>query len=155
MRKDFTIMAGLALLLGAAACGPLPVYYKPGAEVSRLQSDELGCATVALKDAPVANEIRQHPPIYHPGRKVCSGGSCYYRPGYWMPGSFYTVDVNRPLRQRLEKSCMAGKGYQQIALKRCERRPPAAASGARLAPLTEASCAQRNRDGSISIRSGG
>ncbi|WP_241482181.1 hypothetical protein [Leisingera sp. ANG-Vp] len=148
-------MAGLTLLLAAAACGPLPVYYKQGAEVSRLQTDELSCATVALKDAPVANEIRQHPPIYHPGRKVCHNGSCYYRPGYWVPGSFYTVDVNRPLRQRLEKSCMASKGYQQIALKRCTQRGAVLPAGPRLAPLTETSCAQRNRDGSISIRPDG
>ena len=148
-------MAGLALLLGAAACGPLPVYYKQGTEVSRLQSDELTCATRALKDAPVANEIRQHPPIYHPGRKICSGVSCYYRPGYWVEGSIYTVDVNKPLRKRLEKSCMASKGYQQIALKRCTRRSAAAPAGPRLAPLTETSCAQRNRDGSTSIRTGG
>ncbi|MEX0303442.1 MAG: hypothetical protein AB3N24_13565 [Leisingera sp.] len=154
MRRDVTILAGLTLLLAAAACGPLPVYYKQGADVSRLQSDELSCATAALKDAPVANEIRQHPPIYYPSRKVCSGGNCYYQPGYWMPGSLYTVDVNKPLRHRLEKSCMASKGYQQIALKRCTQRNAAAPADSRLQPLTEASCAQRNRDGSVSIRSG-
>ncbi|MBQ4823032.1 hypothetical protein J4729_00460 [Leisingera sp. HS039] len=155
MCKDRTIMAALVLLLGTAACGPLPVYYRQGAEVSRLQSDELGCAAQSLRDAPVANEIRQHPPVFHPGRKVCSGGSCYYRPGYWVNGGIYTVDVNRPLRLRLEKSCMASKGYQQIALKRCTRRNPAAVAGPQLAPLSEASCAQRNKDGSVSIRTGG
>lgn len=155
MQRSVTVTAGMALLLFATACGPLPVYYRQGAEVSRLQSDELACAAQALKDAPVANEIRQHPPVYYPGRKVCSGGSCYYYPGYWSQGSIYTVDVNKPLRQRLERSCMASKGYQQIALKRCTQRSAAAVSGPRLAPLTEAACAQRNRDGSIIIRPGG
>ncbi|MEW2913510.1 hypothetical protein [Leisingera sp. JC11] len=155
MRQSVTIPAGAALLALAAACGPLPVYYKQGAEVSRLQSDELTCATQALKDAPVANEIRQHPPVYYPGRQVCHGGNCYYRPGYWVDGGIYTVDVNKPLRRRLEKSCMASKGYQQIALKRCTQRSAAAPAGPRLAPLTEASCAQRNRDGSVIIRTGG
>lgn len=156
MRSNLSILAGLVLLLGAAACGPLPVYYRQGAEVSRLRSDELICQAQALKDAPVANEIRQHPPVFYPGRKVCHGGDCYYHPGYWVEGSIYTVDVNKPLRKRLESSCMAAKGYQQIALKRCTRRTaPVVPPGARLAPLTEAACAQRNRDGSIIIRPGG
>lgn len=152
MRSDLTILAGLALLLGAAACGPVPVYYRQGAEVSRLQTDELACQTQALKDAPVANEIRQRPPVFYPGRKVCHGGNCYYHPGYWVEGGIYTVDVNKPLRRRLEQTCMAGKGYQQIALKRCTQRNAAAAPGPRLAPLTEAACARRNRDGSVVIR---
>lgn len=155
MRSDLSILAGLALLLGTAACGPVPVYYRQGAEVSRLQSDELGCQTQALKDAPVANEIRQRPPVFYPGRKVCHGGNCYYHPGYWADGGIYTVDVNKPLRRRLERSCMAAKGYQQIALKRCTQLHSAAAAGPRLAPLTEAACAQRNRDGSVLIRPGG
>lgn len=155
MRRDLTILAGLTLLLGAAACGPIPVYYKQGAEVSRLQSDELICKTQALKDAPVANEIRQRPPMYYPGRKYCSGGDCYYYPGYWVDGGYYTVDVNKTLRRRLEKSCMASKGYQQITLKRCTQRSAALPSGPRLPPLSEFSCAQRNRDGSVSIRTGG
>lgn len=155
MRQSVTVTAGMALLLLATACGPLPVYYRQGAEVSRLQSDELTCAAQALKDAPVANEIRQHPPVYFPGRKVCHGASCYYYPGYWSEGSIYTVDVNRPLRQRLETSCMASKGYQRIALKRCPQRSAAPAHSPRLAPLSEAACAQRNRDGSTIIRPGG
>ncbi len=155
MFKPLKFLCGSLLLLGAAACGPLPVYYKPGTETARLQTDELGCQAAALKDAPVANEIRQNPPIFYPGRKVCHSGGCYYRPGYWVDGSIYTVDVNKPLRQRLEKSCMAAKGYQQITLKRCTQRSASAPAGPYLEPLTEASCAQRNRDGSISIRTGG
>ncbi|MBY6055227.1 hypothetical protein [Leisingera daeponensis] len=155
MQRSSTIAAGAVLLALTTACGPLPVYYKQGAAVSRLQSDELTCATQALKDAPVANEIRQRPPVYYPGRQVCHGSGCYFRPGYWADGGIYTVDVNKPLRQRLEKSCMAAKGYQQIALKRCTRQDAAALPGPRLAPLTEASCAQRNRDGSTVIRTGG
>ncbi|NSY38902.1 hypothetical protein [Leisingera sp. ANG59] len=155
MQRISTVTAGAVLLAFATACGPLPIYYKQGAEVSRLQSDELACAAQALKDAPVANEIRQHPPVFYPGRQVCRNGGCYYYPGYWSEGSIYTVDVNKPLRQRLEKSCMAAKGYQQIALKRCTQRSALSLAGPRLAPLTEASCAQRNRDGSTVIRSGG
>ncbi|WP_424977440.1 hypothetical protein [Leisingera sp. S232] len=155
MRRSVTIPAGAALLALLSACGPLPVYYKQGVQVSRLQSDELACATQALKDAPVANQIRQHPPVFYPGGKVCHGGGCYYRPGYWVDGGIYTVDVNKPLRGRLEKSCMASKGYQQISLKRCTQNSAVASAGPQLPALSDAACAQRNRDGSVVIRTGG
>lgn len=146
---------GAAALLLAAACGPLSAYYKPGAQVSRLESDTLACETSALKDAPVANEIRQRPAVFYPGHRYCSGGQCYYRPGYWADGGIYTVDTNRPLRQRLTKSCMAAKGYQQVALKRCTGQARPAAASRLLGPLDESSCAVRNRDGTVSIRTGG
>lgn len=152
----FRGLAAASLLL-AGACGPLTTYYKPGAQVSRLESDTLACETSALKDAPVANEIRQRPDIFYPGHRYCAGGQCYYRPGYWADGGIYTVDTNRQLRQRLAKACMAAKGYQQVELKRCtgQSTPAPAAAGSLLGPLDETSCAVRNRDGTVSIRSGG
>ena len=110
MAKLPFIAAGAAALLIVAACGPLPAYYKQGASVSRLEADTLSCETSALQQAPVANEIRQHPPVFYPGHRYCSGGDCYYRPGYWADGGIYSVDVNKQLRQRLETSCMASNG---------------------------------------------
>ncbi|MGR3759333.1 hypothetical protein ACUXV3_04280 [Roseobacteraceae bacterium NS-SX3] len=140
-----------ALLLAAAGCGPLPAYYRAGAEVSRLETDTLACQTGALREAPVANEIRQRPPIYYPGYRHCHGGNCYYRPGYWVDGGFYTVDVNQGLRQRLERACMAAKGYQQISLKRCPRSAAPRQIPARLPPLTENACVIEDRDGRTRI----
>ncbi|WP_246139442.1 hypothetical protein [Falsiphaeobacter marinintestinus] len=98
----------------------LTTFYKPGVAVSRLQTDQTRCEVDALKDAPVANEIRQRPPVYLPGRRVCnSAGQCWTNPGYWVDGGFYTVDVNTDLRKRVLDMCMAGKGYEPITIPAC------------------------------------
>ncbi|AHD09672.1 hypothetical protein PhaeoP75_01961 [Phaeobacter gallaeciensis] len=138
----------LILVSGLAACGPVPVYYRAGADVARRDADLLSCEVSALRDAPVATQIRQHPPIYRPGGEICRNGRCYHRAGYWEDGGIYTVDVNADLRERVEQSCMASKGYQSIALKRCPQ-SVADAVGTRRASslpvLTETSCAIARR----------
>ncbi|TLP64298.1 hypothetical protein FEE96_10970 [Parasedimentitalea maritima] len=136
------------------SCAPLSLYYKPGVEVSRMQSDSLTCETLALKDAPVANEIRQSPPIFYPGGEFCNGTNCYYRPGYWVEGNIYTVDVNRGLRHRIENQCMTDKGYQQVELEICNPSVAKAAGNAqtiRMPQLSEKSCAVRHENGSFLI----
>ncbi|MFW8634616.1 hypothetical protein [Cribrihabitans pelagius] len=150
------ISAAALALLGLAACGPLPVYYRQGAEVSRLQADELACEAEALQQAPVASQIRQRPPIYRPGGRFCHHGDCRYHSSIWVEGSYYTVDVNRPLRLRLERACMAGKGYQQLSLKRCPQ-GQARAAGPALPPLGPGNCALRTRGGTtlVGTSSGG
>lgn len=109
------VVAGLAV----SACSPLSIYYRPGAEVSRMQDDATRCEIIALRDAPVANQVRQGPPIYYPGGPYCGGAGCYYGPGYWGGGALYTVDVNTNLRRRVMDMCMAEKGYQPVSLPRC------------------------------------
>lgn len=147
MRLLFTIIAaGLAL----AACGPLSIYYRPGVSVSRMQNDQIACEVRALKDAPVANQIRQRPPIYFPGRQYCNAGGCYTSPGYWMNGGVYTVDVNANLRGRVQDQCMARKGYQPISVPRCSSTIANAvpAQQTRTLPkLSENACAIRYDDG--------
>jgi len=119
-----------------------------------MQTDSLTCETKALKDAPVANEIRQSAPIFYPGGQYCNGSNCYFRPGYWVQGNIYTVDTNRGLRQRITQSCMATQGYQLVELQLCN---PSVANAAglgqttRLPQLSENSCAIRNKDGSFQI----
>jgi hypothetical protein len=152
-----TLLKPAHLLLGAAllaGCAPLEIYYRPGVEVSRLRSDTLACEVAALKAAPVANEIRQRPPVYFPPRQFCNTGTCYVRPGYWVDGGTYTVDVNRPLRGRVETSCMADKGYSPVAIKQCPQSVSdqvAEQSTSRLPALSDNSCAVRNKDGSFLI----
>ncbi len=151
MRVSFQIIvAGLVV----GACAPLSLYYRPGVEVSRMQSDATRCEVAALKDAPIANEVRQHPPVYMPGTRYCGGGGCYHGPGYWVGGGVYTVDVNRDLRRRVQNMCMAEKGYEPVRLPRCPasvaRQVPAAATRT-LPPLSQSSCAISNRDGSWQI----
>lgn len=144
----------LPMLALLSACGPLSIFYKPGASVARMQSDQTGCEVDATQKAPVANQIRQNPPIYVPGRQVCHQNGCYTEPGYWLPGSTYTVDVNADLRRRVLAQCMANKGYRPVEIPNCPSSvassvPPAQTT--KLPTLTERSCAIRNKDGSWQI----
>lgn len=137
----------LLLFLVFAACGPVASFYREGVDVSRLASDQTACEVAALRDAPVANEIRQRPPIYYPPRQVCDAyGACYVYPGYWVDGPIYTVDVNKSLRDRLLTDCMAKKGYSLVSLPRCTQSTPAQTTS-RLPPLTSDSCIIPSRDG--------
>ena len=119
-----------------------------------LEKDTLQCEVKALRQAPVANQIRQNPPRFIPPRQVCNGTVCHTKPGYWIPGNTYTVDVNRPLRKKVEHSCMAERGYIPAKVPAC---PPGVAEKAkgpattRLPDLNENSCFIRNDDGSFRI----
>lgn len=141
MKKMFS---ALLISLGAAACTPWSIYYREGVTVTRMETDQTECEVSALRDAPVANQIRQHPPTYYPARTSCDAvGNCITRPGYWVSGGFYTVDVNLGLRERLETICMAKRGYQPIELPRCSPKIKEAAPvrpTLLLPPLSEAAC---------------
>ncbi|WP_424986726.1 hypothetical protein [Microbulbifer sp. S227A] len=144
------IVAGMMV----GACGPLSLYYRPGAEVSRMQTDATRCEVDALRDAPVANEIRQRPPVYFPGNRYCTGNGCYYNPGYWVDGGLYSVDVNQDLRRRVMDICMAEKGYQPVSIPRCAANVASAAprvATSTLPTLARNSCAIRYDDGSWQI----
>lgn len=143
------------LLLTLTACAPLPLYYKPGVSVARLQSDQTDCEVKALRDAPVAGQIRQRPPIFVPGEVFCdSAGNCYSTPGYWIDGGIYTVDVNAGLRDRVVAQCMASKGYSPVQIPPCPVSVTSnvpASQTQKLPPLSASSCAIRNPDGSWQI----
>ncbi|MGD9293628.1 MAG: hypothetical protein PVI41_01990 [Roseobacter sp.] len=138
-------------LLGLAACTPVSLYYKPNVAVTRLNNDLLDCEVSALKDAPVASQIRRGPPRYIPGYHHCnSKGHCYRSGGYFVPGEAYSVDVNARLRHDLEKRCMGRKGYQLIELPRCSTgvsSADATAIAGQVPLLTENSCVVRENGG--------
>ena len=148
-------IVALYLCLCVIACAPLSIYHKPGVSVSRMQSDQLACEVRALKDAPVANRVRQEPPRFIPARRICDGaGHCTVRHGYWLPGRVYTVDVNADLRKRVETSCMAARGYSPVSIPPCPQSVADAAPVAAtrtLPTLAPNSCAIRNDDGSFQI----
>lgn len=150
----FSCFIGVMLLLGSCAA-PLEIYYKGGASVSRMQSDTTTCQVAALRDAPVASEVRQRPGYFIPGRSYCnSNGHCSYSGGYWVQGSLYTVDLNEPLRLRVMDQCMVKKGYNRTQLPACTQSvanaaPPAATRT--LPRLTPTSCVIRNEGGSWQI----
>lgn len=129
-----------------------------------MQTDQTNCEVRALKDAPVANQVRQRPPIYIPGNRYCNSAGCYYTPGYWVDGGIYTVDVNADLRARVLDQCMAGKGYQPVSVPLCSqtvKSQVAPAQTQKLPQLGPNACAIRYDDGHwqivnpISSKSGG
>lgn len=160
--KDFrqschmkTRIATLILTLALPACAPLTLYYKAGTPVATQQRDTTACEVLALRDAPVANQVRRTPPTYVPPRRVCnSAGACSTTGGYYLPGEVYTVDVNAPLRKRVETQCMADRGYSPTSIPACPAGVKQAApvgTTSTLPRLTPKSCAIRNSDGSFQI----
>lgn len=143
----------LGLLL--AACAPMTLYYRPGVSVAKMQDDTTRCEVRALREAPVATQIRQHPPTYVPGARYCNKhGECWTRPGYWVEGPIYTVDANARLRARVMELCMAEKGYNEVTLPNCppevrNATPPAVTTV--LPRLTQEACVIRNDDGTWQI----
>ena len=156
MSKFHRSSAFSLVFLGVVACGPLPVYYNAGSDQTRTNGDTLTCKVNALKDAPVANQIRQRPPVYYPGRQYCNDGGCWTSPGYWVDGGTYTVDVNLGLRSQLEQRCMGQKGYRRLELPRCTKEQIAAlqslpGSARRDAGLPENACAVLQSNGNTVI----
>lgn len=150
-----TVLRLLIPILVLSSCGPLSLYYREGESVSRMQTETTKCQVQALKDVPVANQVRQSPPTYWPGRTYCDGrGRCYRNPGWWEPGRVYTVDVNKGLRNTVEAQCMAAKGYRPVSLPPCKQgvksRVPAVRT-TQLPPLSTESCFVKFDDGSFQI----
>lgn len=151
--KTVTRLLILPALL--TACGPLSLYYREGETVSQMQTETTRCQVLALEKAPVANQVRQSPPVYWPGRTYCDGrGRCWQSPGWWQQGNIYTVDVNQSLRNKVEAQCMTEKGYRPVSLPPCKQAvksgTPAMAT-TRLPPLSTASCFVKFDDGSFQI----
>lgn len=151
--KPGYVLTLISLIL--SGCGPLSIYYREGVSVSRMQSETTACQVKALRDAPVATQVRQSPPIYFPGRTVCnSAGQCYTTPGWWEPGNVYTVDPNAGLRGRVEQQCMADKGYAPVQLPTCSQNVAAQVQpvkSAKLPALGPKSCVVKFEDGSIQV----
>lgn len=157
MRLKTAIFAATSALV-LYACGPVSFYHKPGVEVARMQRDQTECQVRALKDAPVANQVQRGAPVYYPGRRICSAGSCYTHGGYWLPGPVYSVDTNEGLRNRVEAQCMADLGYAPVSLPRCQSSTahsvPVGVTTT-LPALTANSCVIRNQNGTYQIVNAG
>lgn len=147
LRSHVLALCGIAVL---ASCGNVGMFYREGADQSAVTRKQISCETAALKQAPIAQELRQRAPTYIPGDRYCRAGGCYGRPGYWVDGGFYTVDANQSLRNSIITQCMADAGYGLIELPKCQgdkgasitRRQPA---------LSDNSCAVQTADGQYHI----
>ena len=147
-------LVSLLLVPALFGCSGLNTYYREGVTIGQLQKETLACQVEALEKAPVANEIRQSPPIYVRGRQHCTANGCYTSPGYWIDGDIYTVDTNKPLRDRIELQCMADKGYEPVSIPACNLAVQNSAQEAAttvLPRLTANTCVIKIEDGSIQI----
>ncbi|MEP5731856.1 MAG: hypothetical protein ABJL67_21050 [Sulfitobacter sp.] len=153
MRRLELSMIGVFATL--VACAPLETYYKPGASVSILNRDTTACEVKALRDVPSSTLTRRKPPIFIPGNRVCNAaGHCTGTRGHYVPGGFETYDPNDGLRLRVERQCMADKGYAPVSIPACpDHIAKAAPAGktTRLPPLNDQSCVIRNKNGSFQI----
>ncbi len=158
-RQDWVMkrIALTAVLSAAAlmACSPLETYYKPGAAVSTVNRETTACQVKALRDVPPSTLTRRKPPIFVPGNRVCDAdGNCRGHRGYYIPGGIETYDPNDGLRLRVERQCMADRGFVPVSIPQCPdgvaNAVPARAT-TRLPALTENSCVIRNSDGSFQI----
>jgi hypothetical protein len=145
----------LAALTLLAACAPLSIYHRAGTPVAQMQSDTVDCEVSALRQVPVATQVRREPPEFVPPRQVCdSAGNCYTRPGYWIEGAIYTVDANEGLRARVQDQCMIAKGYAPVTLPVCSQAVAQSVPVARtvtLPPLGPNACVVRNQGGTWQI----
>ncbi|MEM9697768.1 MAG: hypothetical protein AAF943_03165 [Pseudomonadota bacterium] len=104
---------------------------------------------------PASTVVRRLPPIYVPGRKICkASGKCSKSRGYYVPGGVERFDPNDGLRTRVERQCMADKGFSPVSIPPCPesvaQAVPARAT-TRLPALSEGSCVVRNSNGSFQI----
>ncbi|MEO1137884.1 MAG: hypothetical protein AAFW87_00370 [Pseudomonadota bacterium] len=138
------IFGGLSLLL--SGCLPLSVYYREGAQVSRIDSDRSTCALFALRQVPVRKLTRYIPPTYSYKQSCNASGACTTIPVLISPGRWETYDANEGLRAKVAEQCMVEQGYQKVRIKPC---PPAVIENTTIRatqvqpPLTTASCAIR------------
>ena len=143
----------LAPILALTACIPLETYYREGVSVSKLARDETACDVKALRDAPVATELRRNPPVFVPVRTYCdSNNNCVQRGGYLVDGGVESVDVNKRLRGRVKHLCMQDLGYRAVEIPRCSNAVAEAAPDTRttrLPRLTSQTCAIKKSDGSV------
>ena len=152
----FRISLLIAIGLGLAGCLPVSTYYREGVSLATVERDELRCEVAALRDAPVHEVVRQGPPVYVPGKQVCTAtGVCSSTPGHYVPGEIYTVDRNKSLRQSLARQCMVNRGYAPVEIPACPnavaQAAPAPSASDRLPKLTPESCAIRTPGGGIQI----
>lgn len=95
----------IALLLGVAACGPLPHWEKPGVDQATLVQDSTQCRRAAQQEA--FRFYTTPVPIYAWG---------YGRAWRW-PGGFWqsSFDGDRDFTEnRLAAFCMRSRGYELV-----------------------------------------
>jgi hypothetical protein len=96
-----------AVLLGVAACGPLPHWEKPGADQAALVQDSTQCRRAAQQEA-----FRYYTTPY-PNWALGYGRVWRWSGGYFWQSSF---DSDRDFTEnRLAAFCMRSRGYELVS----------------------------------------
>lgn len=130
-------------LLVIAGCGVDTVYYKPGANVSRMSQELTRCEVKAVQEVPPDKRRYYEPPEYDYITRCNSKGQCYSRPVVIRHGGWHSYDANKSLRSDYKNLCMAEKGYQKRTLKVCDSSIPdqiRARSTTTMPPLQQNTC---------------
>lgn len=142
--------------LALAGCGPMDLYYKPGASVAGIERASLDCMLEAERQVPVRNVTRVIPGRWIPGRRVCRApDQCYDLPGRMTPPRVITEDINIGLRDRAAALCMADRGYARISLPACppevEKRVTPAVTITMPKRLSKNACVIRRPNGAFQV----
>jgi len=144
----------LAAALAVSGCLSVPLYYRPGAEVARIDRDETDCRVVAQRRVPPDIRTRYIDPTFD-HRTVCSSaGICSTYSIMLSPGRWKSFDANEGLRARVTEQCMADRGYARISLPTCPRDLAAGAEKTPTRvqpPVTPESCVVRFSSGRYRI----
>ncbi|MBZ0123160.1 MAG: hypothetical protein K8F31_04680 [Roseovarius sp.] len=118
MRLQRTILP-LGAALALAGCLSVPIYYREGAQVARIERDDLECRIAAQNRVPERMRSVYIDPVYNT-RLVCgAGGVCTTVRFMVSPGRWKRYDANEGLRAEAAQQCMADKGYARIRLPVC------------------------------------
>jgi len=143
-----------ALLILAAACGPVDIYHLEGVSTAQLTRDEAICRTDALKAVPVDTRTRIVPGTIVPRTHCNATGHCYTHWVQLAPTRYETYDANEGPRRTYVHNCMLGKGYERSSLPRCAPevvKQTALTQTTELPAITEESCIIRFESGGWQI----
>lgn len=136
------------------SCNSPPIYYREGADVSRVDADFAACQVSALQQVPVDQRRRYIPPEYTYRTYCHAPGHCTTRRVLVRPGYFETYDANEGLRGDVANACMTGQGFDRVTLPLCS---PAVIERTTITrtrvqpPITDESCIIRIRSGGYQI----
>ena len=100
------------------ACGTQVFYYQDNVSRQQIPVDEGACIQQSLAQAPVDRVFYREPGEWRT-KQTCDDTGCVTSQ-YFVPGLLKSYDANAGIRSRLERSCMAEKGYERLKFERCE-----------------------------------
>ena len=125
-------------------------YYQDGVSRQQIPVDEGACIKDALAKAPVDRVFYREPGEWRT-KQSCDDAGCVTSE-YFVPGLLKSYDANAGLRSRLERSCMAEKGYERLKFERCEKAAAVDASvQTRLPPAADVACFVQDPTGRVAF----